>query len=231
MILVKDLYNELAIVTGFPLYTNDTDTPDTQRLLLQVLSNALSNVIDGLYITNNVFERTDTITTMAGENQYGIEGIIKNIQIKGDNGKYKKIHYLNDTDFYSKRLEEKQAEPCGYVIRNGYLQLYPVPDKEYEIQVVVSTTDLVLADDDTSRSTIKNINDMLLCNERFAELVVLRAAQLLFAKANNNNTQIYASLVQERLKTFIEHDYKSIEAKRVPDNKGGHYNPRKGLLG
>ena len=33
--LVKDLYNELAVMTGFPLFTSETDTPDTTRFLLQ----------------------------------------------------------------------------------------------------------------------------------------------------------------------------------------------------
>ena len=60
MTLVKDLYDKLAIKTGFPLYTNEFDTPDITRFLLDVLSEALQSTIDSLYISNNILERNDT---------------------------------------------------------------------------------------------------------------------------------------------------------------------------
>ena len=53
-VLVKDLYNRLAINTGFPLYTNETDVPDINRFLLEQLSEALLNIIDNCYICNNI---------------------------------------------------------------------------------------------------------------------------------------------------------------------------------
>lgn len=229
--LVQDMYNKLAVIAGFPLYTNDTDTPDTQRLLISVLSSALQNVIDGLYITNNVFERTDTITTTPSVSQYGIDGIIKNIQYKDKHGKYQDIKYINGINFHSNNLDERKGEPEGYVIKDGYVKLVPVPDNNYEVVITVSTTDLVLSNNDTARETIEDINDSVVASDRFCEIVVLRAAQIIFMKANNINAQVYADLVKERIKTFIEHDYKSFEAKRTFTNKGGNFDPRRGLLG
>ena len=44
--LVEDMYNELAVITGFPTYLNETNTPDTTKFLLQALSHALQNTID-----------------------------------------------------------------------------------------------------------------------------------------------------------------------------------------
>ena len=76
--LVKDMYDRLALITAFPIYTNETDTPEINRFLLEMLSEALQNTIDNLYISNNVLERNDTITTTPNRALYGIEGIIKN---------------------------------------------------------------------------------------------------------------------------------------------------------
>ena len=37
MTLVKDMYDSLALKTGFPVYTNDTDCPDINRFLLEMI--------------------------------------------------------------------------------------------------------------------------------------------------------------------------------------------------
>ena len=57
--LVKDMYDRLALITAFPIYTNETDTPEINRFLLEMLSEALQNTIDNLYISNNVLQRND----------------------------------------------------------------------------------------------------------------------------------------------------------------------------
>ena len=55
--LVKDIYDKVALMTGFPVYTNETDTPETTRFLVEMISQSLQNVIADLYTTNNVLER------------------------------------------------------------------------------------------------------------------------------------------------------------------------------
>ena len=57
MTLVKDMYDSLALKTGYPAYTNDTDCPDINRFLLEMISEGLQGTIDNLYISNNVLER------------------------------------------------------------------------------------------------------------------------------------------------------------------------------
>ena len=59
--LVKDIYDKVALLTGFPVYTNATDTPETTRFIVEMISQALQNVIGDLYTSNNVLERNDTI--------------------------------------------------------------------------------------------------------------------------------------------------------------------------
>lgn len=231
MTLVKDMYDELAVITGFPIYTNETDTPDTTRLLLSTLSLALHNIIDNLYIQNNVLERTDTIVTTPHQSEYGIEGIIKNIQIKDKHGVYRNLPYIDNINFHSKELDKKEGMPSGYVIRKGYLKLLPVPDDSYEVVVTVSTTDLVLSDNDTSRTSIEDINDVIIGSDNFCRLVTLRAASILFMKANNINAKIYGELCNAQLRTYIEHDYGTTEARRGFADRAGNYNPDQGLLG
>ena len=227
--LVKDMYDRLALITAFPIYTNETDTPEINRFLLEMLSEALQNTIDNLYISNNVLERNDTITTTPDRALYGIEGIIKNIQLVKDNGQVIQIRYddcVNPNDV----TDEKVGEPRRYVIKNGYLKLLPTPDKAYTIKVCVSTTDLVMANDDTSRTFVRNINDSIMANDRFCNLVVVKAAELIFARLQNPNVQIFSRLYEDNLKTFLEHDLKSLEAQRGFIRRAGHYNPERGLL-
>lgn len=228
--LVKDMYDRLALITAFPIYTNETDTPEINRFLLEMLSEALQNTIDNLYISNNVLERNDTIVTTPNRELYGIDGIIKNIQLVKDNGHTIQIRY-DDCINPNNVSDEKQAgEPRRYVIKNGYLKLLPTPDKAYTIKVCVSTTDLVMADDDTSRTYIQSINDSIIANERFCNLVVTKAAELIFARLQNPNVQIFSRLYTDNLKTFLEHDLKTMEAQRGFIRRAGHYNPERGLL-
>ena len=228
MTLVKDMYDSLALKTGFPAYTNDTDCPDINRFLLEMISEGLQSTIDNLYISNNVLERNDTIKTIPNKNNYGIEGLIKNIQTQGDNGCYDPLpynDYANPND-----LNEEFGRPESYVIKNGYLKLLPTPDAEYTIKICVSTTDLVMSDDDTSRTSVTHINDSIMASDRFCDLVVLKAAGLTFARLQNATAEIYAGLYEARLKTFLEHDIGTIEAQRGHIRGGGHYDSRFGLI-
>lgn len=231
--LALNLYNKLALVTGFPEYTNSTDTPDTTRFLLNCLSEGLHSVINNIYMQNNVLERTDTIVTTPGEDKYGIEGIIKNIQVI-EPGRVTRLTYMdNVTPNYNiaeDKIERNKRKPEHYVIDKGYLRLYPIPDKEYELKVTVSTSDLVWANDDSSRSTIENINDTVMADDKFCNLIVMRAAVIIFARANNALTRVYQELYTDELRDYLEHDLKTFESNRFFDRRAGHFNPERGLL-
>ena len=230
--VVKDLYNELAIITGFPLYTNETDTPDSTRFLLQALSHALQNIIDGLYTANNVLERTDTIRTNEGQSLYGVDGIIKNAQIKDERtGKYRKLKFLAEFDKDVQDENVSTNEPSGYVMKNMQMRLVPIPDKEYEIKLTLSTTNLVWSNNDISKISITSIDDTVMANEEFCNVVVLRAAALVFARCQNANSQMYNQICEKRMQTMLERDNGTTEDWKVWDRNAGHYNPEQGLLG
>lgn len=241
--LVKDIYNKVAIITAFPLYSNETDTPDINRFILQGISEALHAMIDRLYISNNVLERKDTIVTTPNEEQYGITGIIKKAQLVDEEGQVVQLPYLNKfdkdkitnhyrTNELGRTIEEKDTgKPCGYIIESGYMRLIPCPDKAYTVKLTLSTTNLVASNNDTFRDNIESIEDRILADDRFCNLVVLMAAVLIFTRCQNANAQIYSALLEERVKTYLERDFGSSEANRVFDRKQGHYNPRRGLLG
>lgn len=230
--LALNMYNKLALITGFPEYTNDTDTPETIRFLLEALSQGLKNVINNIYMQNNVLERTDKITTTRDKELYGIEGIIKQaILIKSD-GSLRKLVYLDgmNPNIPLEGKNRKLKEPVGYCISNGYMRLFPVPDAAYNIQVTVSTSDLVWANDDTSRTSIESVNDTVMADERFCDLVVMRAACIIFLRAKNALVETYNGLYKDELNDYLEHDFKSLEADRFFDRSAGHYTPRRGLL-
>lgn len=232
--LVKELYNKLALLTGFPMYTNDTDTPDITRTLLMYLSLGLHSVIDSLYIQNNVLERQDTIKVSKGQQEVGVEGIIKLLQLV-DNGKTFNLPYLNNFNQDTFLTEEEKAKntkkPYGYTIRKGYVRLFPIPDKDYTLKVTVSTTDLIAKNDDSSSEEIDNINDAIMADNKFCELVVLRSAMLLLARANNAAAEIIAGTFRERFNNYIEHDLKTTQGNRFFDRNAGHFRIDRGLLG
>lgn len=243
MILVKDMYDKLATITAFPVYTNETDTPDITRYLLQALSEGLLSTIDDLYLSNNVLERTDTIVTIPNKDKYGIKGIVKNAQLVNlnNNTVVKQLPYndrFNKSEEVPHPVEDQETgklkntgEPRSYVIDGGYLRLLPMPDKEYTVRLTMSTTDLVMANNDEARNSIESVDDYILGNKYFADLVVLKAAALIFARCQNANGQIYSTLYQDRRKTFVEQDSGTMQAQRQWIKPAGHYNPKKGLLG
>ena len=231
-ILVKDLYNQVAITTGFPLYSNETDTPDTTRFLIQCMSLALQSVIDALYISNNILERTDTIHTNEGQSLYGIEGMIKNLQIKDPlSGKCSRLPYLDQFNKDEEDANIQQGKPRGYVIKNGYLRLVPIPDDDYELKVTLSSEKLVWSNNDIAKIGIDSVEDTIMASQEFCNVVYLRACSTVFTRAQNANANVFNVLAKDRMRTLIERDTGTTEASRVWDRRAGHYNPEKGLLG
>lgn len=229
---VLDIYNEVCDHTGFPRYTNDTDTPETNRFILNMITLGLHNVIDGVYLSNNILERTDTLKLSAGKQEYAIDGIIKNIQIKNDKGKYIAIPYDNKVNEFmiTDNEESRLAIPERYVINKGYIKFYPCPDKPYEVKVTLSTTDLVMADNDVNRRYVASVNDRIMADEDFCQLVALRTASIIFAKCNNANANLYLQLTQERMKTYLEQDLGSLQTQRNFITDSGNYSTRRGLI-
>ena len=230
--LVKEIYKGLAVMTGFPLFTSETDTPDTTRFLLQALNHGLQNVIDGIYTSNDILERTDTLHTNAGQSLYGVDGVIKASFIKDEKtGKYRRLLFLDGFDNDSEDANQEPKTPEGYVVKKGQLRLVPVPDDDYEVKLTLSTTNLVWSNEDVSKIGITSIEDKVMGSNEFCNIVVLRAAALIFARCQNANATIYNQICQQRMQTMLERDNGTIEGDKVWDRQAGHYNPERGLLG
>lgn len=234
--IVETMYNKLAINTGFPLYVDENEAPETTRFLLEMLNQALLNVIDTVYISNNVLERRDNITLVPNRDFYPIEGMVKSIQYTGNNvntlvGKFIRYDMRKDiTNQIYKPSEVRIAPPMTYVIDKGNIRLYPIPDKAYEIRVTVSTTNLVWANDDTSKGEITDVTDAIMASKDFCDLVVLRACAFLMGRCQNPMAEFYNNLYTQRLKTFIERDGNSFEKPHLYNPIKGHYSPRRGLI-
>lgn len=232
--LVKNMYDKLAINCGFPLFVDDVTTPETTRFLLEVLNQALLNVVDNVYITNNVLQRKDTITLSPGMDHYAVEGMVKSIQYTANNGALKGrfIPFNQAVDMAGQIMAgpDRLCAPSSYVIDRGDIRLFPIPDKPYELEVTVSTTNLVWANNDSSKGNITDINDSIMASKEFCDLVVLRACSFVMARCNNPLSDYYNGLYDKRLKTFIERDSRSFEEPKLYNPRKGHYSPRRGLL-
>lgn len=232
---VKTMYDKLAINTGFPLYENEDATPDTTRFLLEMLNQGLLNVIDNIYISNNVLERRDKIVTSPDVDHYAVEGMVKSIQYTTQNPYQLKGKFIR----FDNRLDQPgqilQHELCGfphsYVIDRGDIRLLPVPDKTYELEITVSTTNLVWGNDDSSKGEITSVYDSILASKPFCDLVVLRACGFTMARCNNPLADFYNNLYTQRLENFVERDSHSLEQPKFYNPRKGHYEPRRGLLG
>lgn len=237
LIKVLDLYNDVATATGFPQYTNETDTPDITRFLLEMISEGLHSTIDNLYINNNTLERTDVLITNNTTDLYSMQGIVKHIDLVKEDGSIQTLPYNDGINFNrantqnQEELERHKGQPTCYVIKNGYIRLYPFPDKEYKLILTLSSNDLVLADDDTYRTSVKDINDSIIGSKEFETCVKLRTIALIYIKCNNQLSSLYSQLANERLKAYIEVDYGSNQQNRLNNPSAGHFNTRRGLLG
>ena len=227
------MYNKLAINTGFPLYVDETTTPETTRFLLEMLSQALLNTIDNIYISQNVLEKRDEIITTPGQDHYAVDGMVKSIQYMQGQGKLSGLYIPYNYKVIEPGVilpKDKLGCPRCYVIDNGDVRFFPTPDRPYKIRIVLSTTDLVWANDDTSRNSIEDIKDTVMASKEFCEIVILRACAYTLGRCNNQVSQFYSQLASDRLKKFIERDSNSLERPRLYDPIQGHYNPRRGLL-
>ena len=74
-------------------------------------------------------------------------------------------------------------------------------------------------------------DDSVLADNRFCNLVILKAATFVFGRCQNPNAQIYANLYEARLATYLEHDLKTLESCRGFNRGGGHFRTDQGLLG
>lgn len=228
---ILDIYNTVALKTGFPVYTNETDTPDITRFLLDIISDAVISTVHNVYLRNNILERTDGIVTIPEKSEYGVEGIIKAVNVLHPGGRWQRIPYNNEIDYYSERHNQQKPDfPQTYVIKSGYLKFYPAPDKAYKVKITLSTTDIILADNDTSKNYVDSVNDSIVCDADFARAVTLRATALVFARANNANAAYYTELSDNCIRHYIEKDYKTLEAERFFRRRAGHYSPYEGFL-
>lgn len=232
IINVEDLYNKVATITGFPLYSSPTDTPEITRFLLEMISEGLHNVIQNLYINNNALQRTDEIVTTQGVQEYGVEGIVRYVELMHPSGKVTRIPYADEINpLHTTDENAPKGEPKVYTINKNYLKLYPIPNKEYKIKVILSSDDLVLANNDTFKKSVTSIDDSIIGSQDFENCIKLRTAALIFIRCNSILAQTYAELAQSTLKSYIEKDYGSNEAQRGFKRRAGHYDPKRGLLG
>lgn len=76
-----------------------------------------------------------------------------------------------------------------------------------------------------SKIGITSIEDKVMASDEFCNVVVLRAAALIFSKCQNANASIYNQICQQRMQTMLERDNGTIEDNKVWDRRAGHYNP------
>lgn len=231
--LVETMYNKLAINAGFPLYIDETSTPECTRFLLEMLNQALLNIIDNIYISQNILERRETIVTSAGQDHYAVEGMVKSIQFLEGQGRLSGMYipfnyHIDEPGVILKK--ELFGPPKSYVIDKGEIRFFPTPDKSYTIRVTTSTKDLVWTNDDSSRNSIEDVKDSLLASKEFCEIVVLKATSYALLRCNNQIADFYNKLATDRLKNFLERDSHSLEQPHLYRPQKGHYNPRRGLL-
>lgn len=232
LISVKDLYDKVAVTCGFPTYVNDTDTPDITRFILEMISEGLHSTLDVISANNAALNLHNEIVTIPGEDTYAIDGIIKHIEIPDVGGKTVRLRYADNIDFMrTKDSNDRQGLPRFYAINNGYLRLYPTPDKEYTINMELSTHDLVLANNDVYKNSVTDIDDSIIGDKEFEAVIAYRTIALMLVRCQSPNAKVYAELGNARLLSYIEKTYGSNEAQRGYDRNAGHYNSQRGLLG
>lgn len=231
LINVKDLYDQVAIATGFPRYTNDTDTPDITRFILEMITEGLHSTLDLLSTNSATMQRENRIVTIPEQDKYSVDGIVKHLEVKDEYGRIHRINY-NDRADIMRTQDSKVCRglPHSYVMDGGYIKLIPVPDKAYEIKAILSSSHLVLSDNDTYKTSVTDINDSIIGTADFEVCLKLGTIALILMRCLSPQATVYAQLRAERIKSYIEKDIGSVEGNRGMRRSGGHYNVRRGLL-
>lgn len=231
---VKELYNRIAIITGFPIYEYAEATPETTRFLLEMITEGLSTVLANIYNSNSTKERTDNIKTIKGQDMYALQGLVKYAEVidADENHRVTRLPFGDNTEFHrTKEPHEPEGKPRYYVISNNYLRLFPTPDKEYTIKLVMSSDDIILSADDSYTHIVSDIDDRIIGSKNFEEVVKLKTAALILARCNNPSAQLYNQLATEKLQNYVEETRGTTQGARFRDLRNGNYNPRRGLLG
>lgn len=234
LINVKELYNDIATATGFPQYSNTTDTPDITRFMFEMITEGLNSTLDLLSTNSATGERVDVFATIPGQDRYNVAGMVKHLEVKDPTtGRYNRVFYSDTADTMAATNEDeiKRGFPRAYVISGGSIKLFPVPDDIYEMRTVLYSNHIILADDDTYKNKVTSINDVIIGTADFEQLIKLRIIALILIRCASSQAQIYSSLAQERIKTYIEKASGSNEPNRNLRRSGGHYDVRRGLLG
>ena len=79
-----------------------------------------------------------------------------------------------------------------------------------------------MSDDDNSRTTVESVNDSITATDMFCNLVIIRAALIIFSRLQNPNAAIYSQYYDSNLRVFKEADIKSVQAQRGQIRSGGH---------
>jgi len=231
---VKELYNRIAILTGFPIYEYEEATPETTRFLLEMITDGLNTTLANIYNSNSTKERTDNIKTIKGQDLYQLQGLVKYAEIidVDDNGRVYKLPFGDNAEFHrTKEPTEPEGKPRYYVISNNYLRLFPTPDKEYTIKLVMSSDDIILAADDSYTHVVSSIDDRIIGSKNLEEVLKLKTAALILARCNNPSAQLYNQLATEKLQSYVEETRATTQGARFRDLRNGNYNPKRGLLG
>lgn len=236
LISVRKLYDKVAVACGFPTYTNNTDTPDITKFILEMISEGLNSTIDILSTNSLRLNRLEDIRTIKGQNEYAVTGIIKHADLieTMEDGQTiaTRLRYFDDIDpMRTLDSSAQNGKPLGYCIHDGYMRLVPTPDKEYQVKMEISTNDLVMADNDVYRTNVEHINDSIIGSQEFADVIFLRTCALILLRANSPTAKLYTELQDARIHTMIEKDFASNENRRMDSGWTGHYNPNRGLLG
>lgn len=231
LINVKDLYDQVAVATGFPRYTNEMDTPDITRFILEMITEGLHSTLDLLSTNSATMQRENRIVTIPKQDTYSVDGIVKHLEVEDEYGRIHRINYDDRADIMKTQDPKTHSGlPRAYVMNGGYIKLLPVPDKAYKIKAILSSSHLVLSDDDTYKTSITSIDDSIIGTADFEVCLKLRTIALILMRCMSPQAQVYAQLAMERIKSYIEKDIGSVEGDRGMRRSAGHYNVRRGLL-
>ncbi|HDP36857.1 MAG TPA: hypothetical protein ENN27_03165 [Candidatus Atribacteria bacterium] len=114
------------------------------------IDSQIKAVLLDICLTIPILHSEYTTQTIIGQKEYGLGGIVNLGNILSVDIDGKLLQKISSLEAYKSLIEDNTeadyGEPTTYLIEGQHLYLYPIPDKIYDLNVVVSEIDLDVDD-------------------------------------------------------------------------------------
>ncbi|MCM1296183.1 MAG: hypothetical protein NC311_11635 [Muribaculaceae bacterium] len=219
MITYIDLYNEMT-GQAWSMFDGEVEAVDEfETSVTTSIQKALNTLWNSYKFPFR--EKTKNIRIKGGNNIYSTPS--GNIIKKSINGKKRYLVKIDKTyleyDDSIELLEDEAGTPEKFTIKNDKIYLYPIPDKNYTLEVEYWSIFSACDENGTSKATLEEEKDYIDISEKYENLFKMALLPLCMMYAISSETDEYYSgykkQYEDAYKILIEYTKSIDKEKRI----------------